>query len=316
MSNITVADIQFTLTWESPFAKHTEIYHLYRVDPSKDKFPLEFKGKSSLPILYRYYPMAIAYEGLNTMPNDYNPFRVLSITDEEIVVDHNHPLAKYHLTITATKVKEYESTDSNKKFLDIGKIITSKGPGMQAPFEFGSTNFFDAYPYKKVVKKDTSVHLDNNAIDQIKSLYSEHIPEHSKVLDLLADYETYLEDDLQTGLLVGIAKNEGILVSNKKLDTYNVQDLEEDIILPYDDNNFDVVICSLSFEYLSDPIELMYEMSRVIKQGGKFIVTFSNHLAMREGIDIWDELHDFERIQLVLEVFRSTDLFKSCKDYF
>jgi len=362
MSDTTLIDINLTLTWESPFAKHTEILYLHGVNPIKDKFPLDFatevdelaingsctrtfqakdligedfsaekifhieralfntnfKGKFSPPRLYRFYPKAIANEALETTKQDYSPFKLISINEDELALDCNHPLSKYYLTLTIEKIREYQPknlTNNHNKFKDIGKLITSNGPGMQVPFEFGESSLFDDYPFKKIVKKDTSIHLDENAIEKIKKLYSEHIPEYGKVLDLLANEKTYLSDDLDTELVVGIGKHEGILASNQRLDTYNTQDLNEETILPYDANYFDVVICTLTIEYLEDPLEFMFEISRVLKKGGKFIITFSNTPAIKEGIDHWDELHSFERMQLVLEFFRNSQLFQAINTY-
>lgn len=46
---------------------------------------------------------------------------------------------------------------------------------------------------------------------------------------------------------------------------------------PYEDNQFDVVICSEVLEHLSrDPMHMMVEISRVLKKGGLFILTTPN----------------------------------------
>lgn len=353
-TNKKLVDINFTLNWESSFAKHTEVYHLYNVDPYNDDFPLEFgtqvaslkvgesctetfhskevigeefdaekvmsfdsklfnksfKGGLSTPILYRYYPKAIAWQGFNTSERDYSPFRLISINEDKISVDHNHPLAKYYLTLTATIIKEHKYPKKAKAIKDIGKLITSKGPGMQTPFQFGDSVFFDQYPFDiKEGEYSAKPRLDAHAINQIKAFYSEQLSKNSKVLDLMSDQSSYFADDFQTGLVVGIGENEKELASNEKLDTYNVQNINEDVILPYEAHYFDDAICTLSIEYLIDPLEMMYEIYRVVKPGGKFIIVFSDNPAAPKSISLWEQLHSFEKIQLGIDYFLNSEIF-------
>ncbi len=47
-------------------------------------------------------------------------------------------------------------------------------------------------------------------------------------------------------------------------------------MLPVVDNEYDVVICTASIEYLTQPIEVITEVVRVAKPGGLFISVFSD----------------------------------------
>ena len=75
------------------------------------------------------------------------------------------------------------------------------------------------------------------------------------------------------------------------------------------------VICTLSIEYFADPLALMHEVSKILKQDGKFIITFTDIPTNREGVDIWHELHSFEKMQLIIEFFRDTGSFKEINSY-
>lgn len=68
-------------------------------------------------------------------------------------------------------------------------------------------------------------------------------------------------------------------------------------------HTFDAVVCSLSVEYLTNPIAVFNEVARVLKPGGTFALSFSNRWFPEKAISVWAELHDFERMGLVLEYF-------------
>jgi hypothetical protein len=59
----------------------------------------------------------------------------------------------------------------------------------------------------------------------------------------------------------------------------------------------------------------MTEVARVIKPGGKFVVTFSERWFPSKAITLWAQLHPFERVQLILEYFRESGLFEDLHTY-
>lgn len=279
-------------------------------------FNNNFKNQHSPPMLYRFYPNAIAWQGLNTSDTDYTPFRLISKNQDEMRADQNHPLAKYYLTLTATLMDKFDKIDVKQPKKNIVKIITSRGPGMQAPFEFGDSVFFNEYPFKR---KDNNIskinEIESDAYEKIQNLYSNILPKHSKILDVMSSEQSYLADDYQTGLLVGIGEDENALSKNKRLDTYSIQNLNNDLTLPFEENSFDNAICTMCIESITDPLFLMKEIARVINSKGHFIITFSDSYAKDQTISLWGQLHPFERIQLVLEYFRDSNLFTNLHTY-
>jgi ubiquinone/menaquinone biosynthesis C-methylase UbiE len=85
--------------------------------------------------------------------------------------------------------------------------------------------------------------------------------------------------------------------------------------LPFNDKAFDAVICSVSVEYLIHPFEVFEEITRVLRPGGVFMVTFSNRWFPPKVIKIWPELHEFERLGLVLEFFLKSGKYKELQTY-
>lgn len=306
------------------YSKKIQAKELLGVGYSSDKvitfdaemFNQQFKNQSSPPLLYRFYPSAIAHQGLKTNEKDYTPFRLISKNTDEMIADRNHPLAKYYLTLKAEKVGGCSQTEIAVGKKDITKIITSKGPGMQAPFEFGQSIFFENYPFK-IIDADNHIkpEMDDKTSQKIKNIYSELLPKHSKILDVMANNQSYLADDYQSGLLVGIGNDEKSLNENKRLNTFSIQNLNDSSRLPFEDNSFDDAICSLSISSLTDPFNVLREIARVVVSNGKFIVTFTDVYNADQTISLWGQLHPFERIQLVLEYFRKSDLFKEINTY-
>ena len=71
----------------------------------------------------------------------------------------------------------------------------------------------------------------------------------------------------------------------------------------------------LKIEYLTNPKAVFAEVARVLRPGGVFVVTYSNRWFPPKAILLWTELQEFERTGLVLEYFRSTELFREHQTY-
>ncbi len=301
-----------------------------RFDPAKVKtfdakdFETGFRGQNIVPMLYRYYPSAVASKGLDVDPRDFKPFRIMSMEGGKITGDCNHPLAKYFLTLSATIVEWMEPTNESRKKKHIGQMIGSRGPGMQVPFEFGKPSYFADYPFKREDETDDAVfyketrmvhHLDATATAEITRLYSELLDEKSKVLDLMGSWNSHISDDLSLSHVTGLGMNQQELGANKQLNVFTIQNLNLYQLLPYADDQFDAAVCTASIEYLTYPLKIMTEVARVINPGGKFVVTFSERWFPTKAITLWSQLHPFERMQLVLEYFKDSGLFVDLHTY-
>ncbi len=54
--------------------------------------------------------------------------------------------------------------------------------------------------------------------------------------------------------------------------------------LPYDRNNFDYVVCLEGIEHTENPFNAMREFTRVLRRGGKLILSFPNYLNIEKRI--------------------------------
>jgi SAM-dependent methyltransferase len=143
----------------------------------------------------------------------------------------------------------------------------------------------------------------------INRLYRRSIAPHARVLDLMSSWVSHLDGVADSIAVSGLGMNAAELAGNPRLADYVVQDLNHDPRLPYTDGSFDVVVCSVSVEYLVSPFDVFTEVARVLKPGGWCIVTFSDRWFPPKVIRLWTELHPFERIGLVLEYFRTSGHF-------
>ena len=91
------------------------------------------------------------------------------------------------------------------------------------------------------------------------------------------------------------------LEANPRLTAGVLHDLNSNPSLTFDDGQFDAVLCTVSLEYLGQPLDVFADVARVLKPGGLFVVSFSNRWFPPKAIRIWKELHELERLGLVTE---------------
>jgi ubiquinone/menaquinone biosynthesis C-methylase UbiE len=131
-----------------------------------------------------------------------------------------------------------------------------------------------------------------------------------QVLDLMSSWSSHLPQSAQRLEVTGLGMNAEELDCNPQLQQRLVHDLNAQPVLPFADKRFDAVVCSLSVEYLTRPLEVMRELRRVLKPGAPAVMTFSDRWFPTKVIELWTELHPFERMGLVLEYFRRAGGFR------
>jgi SAM-dependent methyltransferase len=141
-------------------------------------------------------------------------------------------------------------------------------------------------------------------------VYGRLIPAGGSVLDLMSSHVSHLPADLQLSTVAGLGMNEVELNANRRLTDPVVHDLNADPVLPFADETFDAVICTVSVDYLTRPFEVFAEVRRILKKDGVFAVTFSNRWFPTKVVRVWERLQEFERLGLVSEYFLRSGLFR------
>lgn len=273
-------------------------------------------GEVITPHVGRYYPKGW-FSGVNGIYSENMfPARLVDIQDDKIIVDYNHPLASKEISLGVDIVDIFPPSDEHGgRCSEAIETLLNNGPGMQMAAKNTRTDFFVDGAFDRIDDNDDSVfyqterkvqHLDANARNTISELYDDLIAPGSRVLDLMASWDSHLPESLSDINLSGLGMNEAELKENPALNDFLIHDLNKKPATPYENETFDAVICTASVEYLTDPLAVFAEVKRILKPGGICIVTFSNRWFPTKAIKLWPEMHEFERIGLVTEYFRKS----------
>lgn len=180
-------------------------------------------------------------------------------------------------------------------------------------------HIYDPMSYKRIDESDDFLfyqrerfveHLDALALRTVEDIIGSLIVEEDPViLDLMAGWDSHIPAHIKPREVVGLGLNERELSENKALTSFVIKDINRDPILPFDDNYFDVVLNTVSVDYLIRPIEVFKEVGRVLKPGGLFLVIFSNRMFPQKAIKMWIEASDDERIMIVEDYFKASEIF-------
>ncbi|MCP4117760.1 MAG: methyltransferase domain-containing protein [Desulfobacteraceae bacterium] len=268
----------------------------------------------------RFYPQGMISGIPGIFKGNITPFRCVDIDGDSIRADLNHPMAGIPMDVTLrVHSKLFRSEERGGCCTDWIELALS-GPGMQARYNRQPTDFFlkkffdrrDPRRDPRYYARDRFVqHIDDTARQNLSDLYETILRPGDAVLDLMAGWESHIPGELDLSSLHGLGLNANELKGNKQLTAHTVQDLNTNGRLAFGDACFDAVICSLSVEYLINPVAVFKEVARVLKPGGVFAVTFSNRWFPEKAIRIWEELHDFERVGLVTEYFLESGRYES-----
>jgi len=145
------------------------------------------------------------------------------------------------------------------------------------------------------------VHIDDATIAALTAWYAEVLAPGSDVLDLMSSWVSHLPDAaaLPLGRVVGLGMNREELVANPRLASHDVCDLNAEPRLPYPDASFDAVLCAVSIQYLTRPVEVFVEVARVLRPGGRVAIATSHRCFPTKAIRAWHVLAPRERLALI-----------------
>ena len=167
------------------------------------------------------------------------------------------------------------------------------------------SNDFDFYDEPKLVQ-----HIDEKAVqaavgyhtrlfkDVAKARYGEEAAAVD-VLDLCSSWVSHYPTDRRFGRVVGLGMNAKELELNPQLTERTLRDLNKEPKLPYEDQSFDAITCTVSIDYLTAPLKVVAEAARVLRPGGTLALVISNRLFFSKAVALWTGKDDDEHIYTV-----------------
>jgi SAM-dependent methyltransferase len=141
------------------------------------------------------------------------------------------------------------------------------------------------------------LHIDDATVAELTALYREELAPGSRLLDLMSSWVSHLPPDVAYARVSGLGMNAAELAANPRLDDAVVRDLNREPALPYADASFDAVLCAVSVQYLTRPVEVFRDCARVLRPGGKLVIATSHRLFPTKAVAVWRSLGPDDRMR-------------------
>ncbi len=156
-------------------------------------------------------------------------------------------------------------------------------------------------------------HIDDGAIAAVGKLYADlgvdgSAPEPRRVLDLMSSWVSHLQTP--PAELVVLGMNSAELAANPMATQRIVRDLNAEPSLPFGPGSFDAVLCCVSVDYLTHPVEVLAEAARVLRPGAPVVLTFSNRCFPTKAVHGWLATDDPGRCAIVAAYLRAAGGFE------
>jgi SAM-dependent methyltransferase len=145
------------------------------------------------------------------------------------------------------------------------------------------------------------VHIDEATIAALTDYYREVLAPGAALLDLMSSWVSHLPGEVAFSRVAGLGMSAGELARNPRLTDRAVRDLNADPALPYADASFDAVLCAVSAQYLTRPVEVMAEVARVLRPGGLALISLSHRCFPTKAVRAFQALPPEARPALVAE---------------
>lgn len=150
-------------------------------------------------------------------------------------------------------------------------------------------------------------HIDDDAIAAVGELYEE-LGIDGEVLDLMSSWISHFLSPPRRLVVLGMNGTE--LEANAAASERIVHDLNANPAIPLPDESIDDVVCCVSVDYLTRPVEVFRYVARVLRPGGRFVCTFSNRLFPTKAIAAWLHSDDDDHCRIVAEYYRRSGVFR------
>jgi hypothetical protein len=147
-------------------------------------------------------------------------------------------------------------------------------------------------------------HIDDGAIAALTVFYRRVLPADGVLLDLMSSWVSHLPPEIDYKEVIGHGMNATELAANPRLSRWFVQNLNREAKLPLADASLDAAMICVSIQYLQQPVAVLREVARLLRQGSPLVVSFSNRCFWTKAVAIWRALDDEGHTRLVERYLR------------
>lgn len=151
-------------------------------------------------------------------------------------------------------------------------------------------------------------HLDDDAMRFLCDAYDALLPANGRVLDLMAGVRSHLCERYPQ--VTGLGLNAEELYANPRVNESVVHDLNVHAELPFADASFQGVVCSVSVQYMTRPLDTFASVARVLEPGAPFAVAISTRMFEQKAVLAWRASDDEAHERLVRTYFAETAAFE------
>ena len=153
-------------------------------------------------------------------------------------------------------------------------------------------------------------HLDENFRSYLSYIYKNEINDNSTVVDLMSSWDSYLPKEKIYKKVIGHGLNKDELERNTILNSFWIQNFNLSQEIPLESKSIDYCLMVAAWQYLQYPENLTKEIARILKNGGKIIVSFSNRAFWHKAPNIWKSSTEEERLKYVRKVLISNGFYE------
>jgi len=121
----------------------------------------------------------------------------------------------------------------------------------------------------------------------------------------MSSWDSYLPKELNYKKVIGHGLNKEELERNKSFDDFWIQNFNINQKLPLEDKSINYCLMVAAWQYLQFPEKLALEISRVLSNKGKLLISFSNRAFWTKSPNIWTYSSEEGRIEYVKRILIS-----------
>jgi len=147
-------------------------------------------------------------------------------------------------------------------------------------------------------------HIDDGAIAALTVFYRSLLPPDGVLLDLMSSWVSHLPPEIDYKEVIGHGMNAAELAINPRLSRWFIQNLNREAKLPLAGASLDAAMICVSIQYLQQPVAVLREVARLLRQGSPLVVSFSNRCFWTKAVAIWGAFDDEGHARLVERYLR------------